>query len=195
MGYDIEGRMLEVCSCESVCPCWNGLDPDGGECDFNWVFDFDRGRINDVEVSGLKMAFLGHLPGNVFDGGIRLTVLVDEQADDRQRDALLAAFTGQAGGPLADLAGLVAEVEGVYRAQIEFDVDKGSGRFRAGDRFAGEVEGYRSPTGAPTQHLDTMLSPALGSPAYPGKVVSFTLGTERAAAGGSIQTEFHHVAA
>src|SRR5690606_36169046 len=30
--YDIEGRLLEVCTCKAVCPCWVGEDPDGGTC-------------------------------------------------------------------------------------------------------------------------------------------------------------------
>src|SRR3972149_1247246 len=30
MAYQLEGRMLEVCTCKAVCPCWVGEDPDGG---------------------------------------------------------------------------------------------------------------------------------------------------------------------
>jgi hypothetical protein len=41
-----------------------GPDPDGGSCDFNWVFHFDRGQIGGVEVAGLNLGFLGNLPGN-----------------------------------------------------------------------------------------------------------------------------------
>jgi hypothetical protein len=31
--YDLEGTLLEACSCGVLCPCWVGADPDGGECD------------------------------------------------------------------------------------------------------------------------------------------------------------------
>jgi hypothetical protein len=33
MGYDIEGRLLEVCTCNVLCPCWVGEDPDYKTCD------------------------------------------------------------------------------------------------------------------------------------------------------------------
>ncbi|MHA6629448.1 DUF1326 domain-containing protein [Pseudonocardia sichuanensis] len=197
MGYDLEGRMAEVCSCKVYCPCWGGSDPDGGACDFSWVFHLDRGHVGGVEVGGLDMAFIGHLPGNPMDGDVRLLVIVDDDATDEQQQALLAAFTGQAGGPLADLASLVGEVVGVERAPIEFDIEQGSGTFRVGGRFEGEVRGQRSPNGNPTMLVDTALSPVLGSPVYPGEPVRYRM---TAAEHGfdvrgrnSSQTEFHYV--
>ena len=33
MGYQLQGRLLEVCTCNTLCPCWVGDDPDGGTCD------------------------------------------------------------------------------------------------------------------------------------------------------------------
>jgi hypothetical protein len=199
MGYDLEGRMAEVCTCKTFCPCWGALDPDGGSCDFSWVFHFDRGQIGGVEVAGLNMGFLGNLPGNPLDGNVRLLVVVDDDATDAQQEALLAAFTGKEGGPLADLAGLVGEVVAVERAPIEFDVNEGSGTFRVAGRWQGEVQGQRSGNGNPTKFVDTALSPVLGTPAYPGSPVRFQV---TAAEHGydfpgrsATQTEFHYVAA
>lgn len=199
MGYELEGRMAEVCTCATFCPCWGALDPDGGSCDFSWVFHFDRGHIGGVEVAGLNMAFLGNLPGNPMNGDVRLLVVVDDKASDTQQQALLAAFTGQQGGPLADLAGLVGEVVAVERATIEFDVDKGSGTFRVRGLVDGQVQGLQSGDGTPTTMHDTALSPVLGSPVYPGNAVRFEL----TAAGhgydfpgrSASQTEFHYVVA
>ena len=200
MGYELEGRLEEICSCQSLCPCWAGLDPDGGgNCGFSWIFHFDRGHINGVEVAGISMGFLGHVPGNFFDGNVRLQVLVDERASQSQQDALLAAFTGQAGGPLADLASLIGEVVAVERVPIEFDVDQGSGQFRAGHLFEGAVEGFRSQTGVPTTLNDTAVGFALGNRAYPGKVVQYRVTDDQHGLeftpGQSTQTEFHYVTA
>lgn len=199
MGYDLEGRMAEVCTCKTFCPCWGALDPDGGSCAFSWIFHVDRGHIGGVEVAGLNMAFLGQLPGNPMAGNVRLLVIVDDAAADAQRDALLAAFTGREGGPLADLAGLVGEVVGVERAPIDFDVDEGTGTFRVGGRWEGQVQGQRSGNGNPTKLVDTALSPVLGTPAYPGHPVRFQV---TAAEHGfdfpgrsSTQSEFHYVVA
>ena len=33
MAYTLEGRILEVCDCNVLCPCWIGEDPDNGTCD------------------------------------------------------------------------------------------------------------------------------------------------------------------
>ena len=33
MAYEIEGRLLEVCTCNVLCPCWVGEDPDYKTCD------------------------------------------------------------------------------------------------------------------------------------------------------------------
>lgn len=199
MGYEIEGRMSEQCTCKSFCPCWGGLDPDGGACDFSWVFHVDRGQINGVEVSGLSMAMLGNLPGNPLEGNVRLLVIVDDAAGDAQQEALLAAFTGKLGGPLADLAGLVGEVVAVERAPIEFDMSHGTGIVRVGGRWEAEVEGQRSPNGNPTKLVDTALSPVLGTPAYPGEVTRFQLTAGDQGydfpARSAMQTEFHHATA
>ncbi len=32
MSYSLEGRLLEVCNCDAICPCWIGEDPDYGTC-------------------------------------------------------------------------------------------------------------------------------------------------------------------
>ena len=64
---------------------------------------------------------------------------------------------------------------GVERAPIEFDVNKGSGRFQAGKLF----EGYRSLTGAPTTLNDSTVASVLGSPAYPGKVLRYQVTDEQ----------------
>lgn len=52
--YDLEGTLLEGCSCLSVCPCWVGEDPDEGRCASFNAYHFDRGTIGGVDVSGLS---------------------------------------------------------------------------------------------------------------------------------------------
>jgi hypothetical protein len=62
--YDLEGTLLEACSCGVLCPCWVGADPDGGECDSFNNNKFNRGVINGIEVSGLAFINVCHIPGN-----------------------------------------------------------------------------------------------------------------------------------
>ncbi len=123
--YQLDGRLLEVCTCDVICPCWVGEDPDGGTCDSALGWHIDTGTIQGVDVSGLTIALSAHIPGNVLKGNWCALVYVDDQATQAQQDALLLVFTGQLGGPIADLVSLIGEVVGVERVPITFTVDKG----------------------------------------------------------------------
>jgi len=197
MGYDLKGRMAEVCTCKTYCPCSAGLEPDGGVCEFSWVFHFDEGTLGDIDVSGLNVGILGRLTGSPGPGRARVLMLIDTAASDAAQAALIDLFSGQSGGPMADLASLVGELVGVERVPIEFDVDKGSGRFAAGTIFKAEVESLREPFGNPTKLVDFALSPVLGSTAYPGLPTSFAIDAAEYGfdftVNSSEQFEFHHV--
>src|SRR5512146_1719727 len=64
MGYQLEGRLLEVCNCRGLCPCWIGEDPDFKTCDTIVAWHFDKGKINGVDVSDRTIALIAHVPGN-----------------------------------------------------------------------------------------------------------------------------------
>src|SRR5207245_8049278 len=90
MGYALEGRLLEACSCGGPCPCWVGDDPDGGTCDAFLAYHYDRGHIDDVDVSGLTLALVARIPGNVLAGNWRVAAYVDSNASAQQKEAILA---------------------------------------------------------------------------------------------------------
>ena len=64
-GYQLEGSLLEVCDCNTLCPCWIGEDPDGGTCQSVVAYHLDKGLIRGVDVSGLTLVSVVHIPGNV----------------------------------------------------------------------------------------------------------------------------------
>jgi len=172
MGYAVEGKLLEACSCGGPCPCWVGDDPDGGKCDAFLAYHYDRGHINDVDVSGLTLALVSKIPGNVLAGNWKMAVYVDSKASSKQKEAILAAHTGKLGGPLADLAKLIGEVVGVYDAPIQFDMAEGKGTIRVGDAVSAEMAPYADSQGRPTKLVDSIFSTIPGSPAYVGKATS-----------------------
>jgi hypothetical protein len=67
----------------------------------------------------------GDLPKYFLDGGWRVGLLIDEAASDEQAAKLAAVFSGELGGPLAAVSGLVSENLGVQRVPMEFSVDGG----------------------------------------------------------------------
>jgi hypothetical protein len=175
--YDLEGSLLEACSCGVLCPCWVGADPDGGTCSSFNAYRFERGVINGVDVSGLSFINVCLIPGNVLaPGSWRVVSFVDDRATDEQHDAILDAYHGRLGGPLADLAGLVGEVVAIERAPITHETRDGKGTLRIGDVVAAEMEPFRSPDGTTITTLrDSLFSTVPGSPAYVARANSHTV--------------------
>ena len=171
--YTIEGRLLEVCTCAAICPCWIGEDPDGGSCDSALAWYVDSGTVRGVDVSDRCIALSVHIPGNVLAGNWRAVVHVDDRCSEEQQDALLAVFTGALGGPIADLAALIGEVVAVERAPMTFTVEGGAGTLKVGDVVEAHLTPFQGATGKTTTLSETVFSTIPGSPTFPGKASMF----------------------
>ena len=174
--YDLQGTLLEACSCGVLCPCWIGEDPDGGSCDAFVAYHFDAGTIKGVDVSGLSMVNVVRIPGNVLTpGSWTIVTFVDERATDEQLDAITAAYHGKLGGPLADLAGLVGTVLDVKRAKIEHAISDGAGTLKIDDSVSAAMAPFKGGDGTTTTLRDSVFSTVPGSPAYVSKASSHTV--------------------
>lgn len=173
MSYHLEGRLLEVCDCRVLCPCWIGEDPDNGTCESILAWHIDKGSIDDVDVTGRTMAIAAHIPGNVLKGNFRVVMYVDDGANAAQRDAMIAVWSGQRGGPVADYASLVGQVVSVEQVPITFAVNQGHGTLKISDVGLAELEPYRGPNGAITTLADTIFSTVPGAPVFVGKATKF----------------------
>jgi hypothetical protein len=173
MAYTLEGKLLEVCTCNTLCPCWVGDDPDGGTCDGTLAWHFEKGNIDGVDVAGRTFAVLAHIPGNILQGNWRVLAFVDSNATKEQEDAILAVYSGKKGGPVADLAQLIGEVVAVERVPMVFDVQQGKGRLRIGSVVAADLEPFKGADGRPTALIDSIFTTIPGSPAYVGKAPSY----------------------
>jgi hypothetical protein len=173
MGYQPEGKLLEVCDCNILCPCWVGEDADNGTCDAVLAYHIDQGKIDGVDVSGLTLGLLGHIPGNIMQGNWRIAAFVDDKASPQQEEAILKAWTGKLGGPLADMANLIGEVVAVERASIVFEVSEGEGRLRIGSIAEATMAPFRSSAGHVTTLNESVFSTIPGSPAYVSKASNY----------------------
>ena len=191
MAYELEGQLLEVCTCKILCPCWVGENPDGdGTCDSIISWHIDKGHINGVNVAELTIATLNHIPGNVLKGNWRVIFFVDDKATPQQHDAMVAAFRGDLGGPLKDLAGLYGEIVSVERAPVLFDVAAGKGHLKVGDDLEAEMEPFKGATGEVTTLHDTAFSTIPGAPAYVSKAAYYR--ARNAALGFDINLKDHN---
>ncbi|MCG6657970.1 DUF1326 domain-containing protein [Halomonas campisalis] len=169
-GYRLEGSMLEICSCAVSCPCFIGEDPDGNECFGVIAFHLERGEARGVDVSGLTLVNVAHIPGNALAGGWRSVLLVDSRANDEQVEALLDAFGGKLGGPLADLASLVGELVAVERVAITHEAHQASGQLKVEGMLEAEFAPIQSsPDGTTATLYDSAFTTVKGAPAYLGK--------------------------
>jgi hypothetical protein len=168
--YSLEGSLIEACSCNVNCPCWIGEDPDLGECFAIVAYGIERGQIRDLDVSGMNLVLICHIPGNVLAGNWQIVALVDERGSEEQRQAMLDAFTGQLGGPLGDLwEALIGEVKGVEFVPVDHKVVDGTGTLNVPGLVETEMIPYRGPDGSITTLQNSVFSTVPGSAAWIAK--------------------------
>src|SRR5205085_1940697 len=126
------------------------------------AYHFDRGTIRGVDVSGLTLASAVLIPGNILEGNWKQVMFIDDKASDEQADAMLAAFRGELGGPLADLSQLVGELLAVERAPIDHEITDGKGKLRVGDVISADMHPYTGPDGSTTTLHESIFSTVPG---------------------------------
>lgn len=122
MAWRVKGNYIGTCSCSLICPCAVDGPPTGpdGKCHGMAVWHVAEGEKDGTDLSGTSWALLYYLPSNFGAGNVKMGVVIDSAASDEQADALGAILSGEAGGPFADMASLIGEVQGPERARITF---------------------------------------------------------------------------
>ena len=141
-----------------MCRCWIGEDPDGGSCDSILAYHIDSGEIGGVDVSGLNYVQVVKIPGNVLvPKSWKRVSYLDARGSDAQQAAILDAWHGRLGGPLADFNELVGEDVAIETLPIDHDLKNGEGTLAIGDkvraRMAPYVECLRRRDDPAGQHL------------------------------------------
>ena len=67
-------------------------------------------------------------------------------------------YTGNQGGPVADIVRMIGEVVGVERAPITFHIDKGKGTLKIGEAVDAEMVPYYNSKGEPTMLYNSVFS-------------------------------------
>lgn len=99
----IKGRELANCNCAYGCPCQFNALPTHGNCQAAVGYQFDEGRYGDVNLSGLRAAGVYAWPKAVHEGDGTMQLIVDESANEQQREALLKIMQGQDTEPMATM--------------------------------------------------------------------------------------------
>ena len=153
--WRIRGREFANCNCSYGCPCQFNARPTHGDCRAAVGYQIDEGHFGDVRLDGLRAAGIYSWPGAVHEGNGTMQLIIDERADDRQRDALLKIMTGQETAEMATMWWVFAamcptKLEPLFKP-IDFEVDVDARRARLSSPGAIEARGepIRNPvTGA-----------------------------------------------
>ena len=155
--WPTKGTLLQACNCDYGCPCNFNAPPTDGTCDGAWAGQIEEGNFGDADLSGLRFALGAHWPQAIHHGNGEGFIIIDERANEAQRDGLTKILTGQVGGPFAILGGTISKLHGPEFLPIDIKLDGAHSSVDAGSALQLEMEPIRNPVS--------------GAEAYPGIVL------------------------
>ncbi len=176
--WHVTGDWFDVCSCNIPCPCEFAQPPTNNACNGVLAYHIREGHYGDVSLAGLNLIAIGTFEGNIWSGkatGLKMGFYLDERADERQREAMLTIFSGQAGGFPAQLFAIIGGPEqlGLEAAPIQFEVadDLSSWRAEVPGKVVARAEALTGPMTPPGQRVQTLNPP--GSEVGPAQVATW----------------------
>lgn len=162
--WSIRGQYMETCNCTFICPCIGtnlAAVPTEGDCKAAIAMKIDRGEKDGVSLDGLGFIVLLFSPGAMGEGNMTVGLIIDENADEAQTEAIGAIASGGAGGPMAALAPLVSTIAGIEKRPVSFEADGMKITVKAGELIDQTCEGIPSMVaeGEPI-YLDNTAHPA-----------------------------------
>ena len=148
MTWRLEGAYTENCNCEVVCPCVaSGFAAPAtyDRCTAVFAYHIESGEVDGTDVSDLSVVLVVDTPRQMLEGNWRVGMFMDDRANEKQAEKLGGIFSGQMGGPLANLVPLISENLGMEVASIEHIDDGLRHRVRVGDAIDVEIEDLVSP--------------------------------------------------
>jgi hypothetical protein len=91
----IKGSEFANCNCAYGCPCQFNALPTHGDCRAAVGYQIDDGHFGEVRLDGLRAALLAAWPGPIHEGNGTMQLVIDENADARQREALVKILSGE----------------------------------------------------------------------------------------------------
>lgn len=120
-GWQIKGIYNEACASEGHCPYYFGRDREGG-CRYFMAFRIQEGKVNDVDLAGITVVYMGDLPhatfAEVLEKGSEGGIYISDNASPKQREVLDKFAVQSLGG-----GGMMQRVLGIKYVKI--DVEEG----------------------------------------------------------------------
>ncbi len=137
-GWQVRGIYNESCASEGPCPYYFGRDRIGG-CRYFMVFRIQEGKVNDVDLSGITVMYMGDIPHPTFEELLSLGseggIYISDNATPEQREILDVLVVNSIG------AAIMKKVFGVKYVKIDIQDDGTTMHFKMP---FGEMEQYLS---------------------------------------------------
>ena len=154
--WRMQGPEVTTCNCAWGCPCQFNALPTNGDCRAMVAMRIDDGHFGDVDLSGLGWVGMFAWPGAIHEGRGEAFVVVDERADEAQRNAILTILSGGETEPGATIFNVFATVIDTMHEpaflpiRFEADIDGRVARVRVDGIVDTAIEPIRNPvTGEP----------------------------------------------
>jgi hypothetical protein len=143
----LKGPELTTCNCAWGCPCQFNSLPTNGNCRAAVGMRIDKGHFGKTKLDGLHWVVLVAWPKAIHLGNGEALPIVDERANEAQREGLLKIISGQETEPGATFfnvfAGTFKTVHEPLFKPIEFEWNGETRKARF--RVAGVVEANSEP--------------------------------------------------
>jgi hypothetical protein len=125
--WEIQGRQFGTCNCAYGCPCQFNALPTHGYCMGMGAYQIDAGHFGTTRLDGLRGVWMGQWPGAIHEGHGSMQLILDERANDAQREALRTILSGEETAPGANVWNVLRTTidtvhPPLYKA-IAFEVD------------------------------------------------------------------------
>jgi len=149
--WTIKGREFVHCNCAWGCPCQFNALPTHGDCRAVAAIEIDEGFHGQTRLDGLRIGMIMSWPGPIHEGAGAVVPIVDERADDAQREALLKIMTGQDTAPGSTIFQVFSTTfETVHdpvfaRIDLDLDVDAREATYKVPGLLEARGEPLRNP--------------------------------------------------
>ena len=126
VSWSMKGKHIKNCNCAYGCPCDFNAPPTHGPCEGMAGMHIDEGHFGGVKLDNLRWTCTYHWPGPLHEGDGTIQAIIDERADEQQRDALITILSGreQVEGTYFHIISMIApHVLKPLFSQIDFDFD------------------------------------------------------------------------
>lgn len=123
----VRGVEFANCNCNFGCPCQFNSPTTHGNCEALVSGHIEEGHFGDTKLDGLKWCMVLWWPGEIAEGNGKQQVIIDERADEAQREALRKILHGEDTTPGTThffvYNSTMAEVLDTLYAPIELAID------------------------------------------------------------------------